>query len=288
MGRLESDRQQNAYDQAASQLAKARIEHDKQKRLFDQDLISESAMQDARFAVDQSELRAKNAQRDLDYTEVRAPISGTITSRNVKVGDSVNQGNPIFEIINLESSVAIIHVPEQYLPMLRADMPARLISPTYDNQVFNGHVKRISPVVEARAGTVEVVVGIRELGALRPGMWVNVELVLETKDEALLIPKRAIVYDNDQIFAFKQYQDTNGVRRAKRFLVEPVNMDKDHIEPKENFAEGDRIVVAGQIGLKDDQPIREMGQPKQIPDPAAFTNHSAAAKPKVAGSTRDK
>jgi membrane fusion protein (multidrug efflux system) len=275
--RLESVRQQNAYDQAASQLAKAKIERDKQKLLFDQDLISESAMQDAQFAVDQADLRAGNARRELEFTEVRAPISGTITSRTVKVGDSVHQGNPVFEIINLESTVAIIHVPEQYLPRLKADMPARLISPTYDNQIFKGYVKRVSPIVEARAGTVEVVVGIRELGALRPGMWVNVELVLESKEDALLIPKRAIVYDNDQIFAFKEYTDAAGIRRARRHLVEPVNLDKENIEPRENFKTGDRIVVAGQVGLKDDQPIREIGQPKTIPDPAASTNALAVA-----------
>ena len=270
--RLENDRQQVDYDTAASQLTKAKIELGRQKRLFDQDLISESAMQDAQFAVDQAELRAKNAKRSLDFTEVRAPIGGTITSRTVKVGDSVNQGTPIFEIINLESTVAIIHVPEQYLPKLKVDMPARLISSTFSEQVFEGYVKRVSPIVEARAGTIEVVVGIRDLGALRPGMWVDVELVLETKDDAILIPKRSIVYDNDQIFAFKQITDTNGVNRAKRFLVEAENMDKEHIEPKENFQVGDRVVVAGQIGLKDGQPIREVGQPKTIPDPKATTN----------------
>ena len=275
--RLENDRQQVDYDQAASQLTKAKIELGRQKRLYDQELISEAAMQDAQFAVDQAELRAKNAKRSLDFTEVRAPIGGTITSRTVRVGDSVNQGTPIFEIINLESTVAIIHVPEQYLPKLKVNMPARLISGTFNNQVFEGFVKRVSPIVEARAGTIEVVVGIRQLGSLRPGMWVDVELVLETKDDALLIPKRSIVYDNDQIFAFKQITDTNGVKRAKRYLVKPVNMDKEHIEPKENFEDGDRIVVAGQIGLKDNQPIREMGQPKTIPDPAAVTNVAALA-----------
>ena len=176
-------------------------------------------------------------------------------------------------------------MPEQYLPKLKEDMPARLISSTFNNQVFEGYVKRVSPIVEARAGTIEVVVGIRKLGALRPGMWVDVELVLETKDDALLIPKRSIVYDNDQIFAFKQITDTNGVNRAKRFLVEAENRDKEHIEPMANFEVGDRVVVAGQIGLKDNQPIREVGQPKTIPDPTATTNAlamvstNAAAKP---------
>ncbi len=267
--RLEDDRQKTEFDQSLGQMEQAKIDLAKKQSLYDQDLISETEYLTAKFNFTQAELRHENNKRQLDYTEVRAPIKGTITSRTVKVGDTVNMGTPIFQIIDLESTVALIHVPEQYLPRLKVDMDARLTSTTYGDKVFPGYVKRISPIVEARAGTVEVVVALKELGPLRPGMWVDVELVLDTKEDALLIPKRAIVYDNDQTYAFKSFTDPNGVKRAKRFLVEPVNIDKEHIEPKENFAEGDKIVVAGQVGMKDLAPIRELGDPKTIAKPEA-------------------
>ena len=284
--RLESDRQQTDYDQAVSQLDQAQIDFDSQKALYDQNLISESDYRNAKFAYDQALLRSKNAERELDYTEVRAPIKGTITSRTVKVGDSVGTGTPIFEIIDLESTVAVIHVPEQYIPKLKTDMQARMISGTLGEQVFEGYVKRISPIVEAQAGTIKVVVGVKDLGALRPGMWVDVELVLDSKDDALLIPKRSIVYDNDQTFAYKVYTDTNGVRRAKRHLVEPVNADKVHIEPTEGFDVGDEIVVAGQTGLKDDSPVRELEpETPEASDSPAVAKDSSAKDAVVSGAT---
>jgi membrane fusion protein (multidrug efflux system) len=259
--RLENDRQQTDYNQALGQLEQARVDFERLDTLYVQQLVSESEYRDAKFALSQAQLRSENAKRELDYTEVRAPIDGTITSRTVKVGDSVGTGTPIFEIIDLESTVAVIHVPEQYIPKLKKDMEARMISNTLGEQVFAGFVKRISPVVEAQAGTIKVVVGVKELGALRPCMWVDVELVLDSKENALLIPKRAIVYDNDQTFAFKTYTDTNGVWRAKRQLVEPHNADKVHIEPGGGFGIGDEIVIAGQSGLKDESPIRELENP---------------------------
>ena len=80
-----------------------------------------------------------------------------------------------------------------------------------------------------------MVVGVKELGPLRPGVWVDVELVLDSKDDAILIPKRSIVYDNDQTYAFKVYQDENGIRRASQSLVVPQNADKEHIEPTSGF-----------------------------------------------------
>ncbi len=258
--RLENDRQKTDYDQAMIQLEKARIDFDNLENLYNQDLISETEYRNAKFTYNQAQLQSETAKRQLDYTEVRAPIKGTITSRTVKVGDQVSNGIPIFEIIDLESTVAIIYVPEQFIPKLKPNMEARLISSTLDNQEFPGFVKRISPIVESKGG-VKVVVGVKELGALRPGMWVEVQLVLDANEDALLIPKQSIVYDNDQTFAFKTYTDTNGVVRVKRHLVVPKNADKIHIEPTEGFEVGDLIVIAGQSGLKDTSPIRELDEP---------------------------
>lgn len=256
--RLENDRQKTEYDQAQTQLEKTRFDFETQESLFLDNLISESDYRNAKFAFEQARLQAENAKRQLEYTEVRAPISGTITSRMVKVGDTVSTGTPIFEIINLESTVAVIHVPEHFLPKLRAGMEARLVSSTLNDGIFPGFVKRIAPIVEARAGTIKVVVRPNEIGPLRPGMWVNVELVLDSKQDALLIPKRAIVYDNDQTYAFKVYTDTNGFKRAKRELVVPRNMDKENIEPIGGFEAGDLIVVAGQSGLKNNSLVRKL------------------------------
>jgi membrane fusion protein (multidrug efflux system) len=173
-------------------------------------------------------------------------------------------------------------VPEQYLPQLRPDMAARLISNTLGDKIFPAHVKRISPIVEARAGTIKVTVGVRELGALRPGMWVDVELVLETKQDAVLIPKKSIVYDNDQTFAYKLHTSTNGVRSVKRQLVLPQNADKVHIEPTGGFAVGEKVVIAGQSGLKENSKIREVGDPdpdaEKTDTASASTNAPAASK----------
>ena len=271
--RLESDKQKNDFDQAKSQFDKEQIDFDRQESLHKDNLISEQEYRNAQFSLTQRRLAFEEAKRQFEYTEVRAPIKGTITLRDVKVGDQVGSGRKIFDIIDFDSTVAVIHVPEQYLPQLKPDIEARLISNTLGDTVFDGYVKRISPIVEARAGTIKVTVGVKKLGALRPGMWVDVELVLDTKQEALLIPKKSIVYDNDQTFAFKLHNDTNGVKRVKRQLVLPENADKVHIEPTDGFAVGEKVVVAGQSGLKENSRIREVGDP----DPATVSTNAPTA-----------
>ena len=159
--RLESDKQKNDFDQAKSQFDKEQIDFDRQESLYGDNLISEQEYRNAKFSLTQRRLAFEEAKRQFEYTEVRAPIKGTITLRDVKVGDQVGSGRKIFEIIDFDSTVAIIHVPEQYLPKLRPAMEARLISNTLGDKVFDGYVKRISPIVEARAGTIKVTVGVQ-------------------------------------------------------------------------------------------------------------------------------
>ena len=106
-------------------------------------------------------------------------------------------------------------------------------------------------------------------------------LVLNTKQDAILIPKKSIVYDNDQTYAFKMHlNSTNNVKSVKRHLVLPLNADKVHIEPTDGFAVGDMIVVAGQYGLKENSLIRELGD--TLPGetnavPATVSTNGAAA-----------
>jgi multidrug efflux pump subunit AcrA (membrane-fusion protein) len=84
---------------------------------------------------------------------------------------------------------------------------------------------------------------------------VDVDLVVATRAEAVLVPKRAVVYDADQMFVYRLGDD----RRVERVFIEPLLTDKDHIEPREGLAAGDRVVVAGQAGLKQDALVRLPG-----------------------------
>ena len=88
-------------------------------------------------------------------------------------------------------------------------------------------------------------------------MYVVVELVTATEATAVLIPRRALVYDQDQVFVYRLEPD----RHVERVLVETRIEDRLNLEPVGGFAEGDLIVVAGQTGLKDGAKVRLPGDP---------------------------
>jgi membrane fusion protein (multidrug efflux system) len=158
-----------------------------------------------------------------------------------------------------------------------------------------GKVDRISPVVDAQSGTVKVTLRIPSNQGLVPGMYVEVELVVAREDDALRVPKRALVYDDVQSFVYrleplpveteapdgddkaddkttektaeKDTEKNTGKNTAppkpadgivRRLLIQPILEDRESIVPAETdgLSAGDRLVVAGQAGLKDGAKVR--------------------------------
>ena len=261
LARLEDDIQRTALKKAENNTSKAREEFERQESLHQQELISDQVYRDARYDLKQLELSVEDAERELAYTEIRAPIAGTITTRQVKLGDEISTGQHLFDIVDFKSIVARVFVPEKELSVLELYQEARVTATAFPNQTFEGHVLRISPIVEANSGMVKVTVAFKDIGPLRPGMYVDVGIVVETKPDAILIPKRALAYDGDQQYVFRLKADRRVERiRLKTGLDAPL-----WVESLADISPGDKIVIAGQTGLKDGSLVRLPGDPDPKP-----------------------
>ena len=251
---LEDEAQRTALRRVESQLDRSRLEFERQERLFEQDLISEQAYNQARYDTEQLELALEDAERELSYATVLAPISGVITERVVNVGDHVETHAKLFQIVDFDSIVARVFVPERQLPGLFVGQPARVLAQSLDGS-RQARVERISPVVDPRSGTVKVTLDIPGNQGLLPGMYVEVDLVAAVEDDALLAPKRALVYDQEQVFVFRVAEGAEGPR-AERLLVSILIESEDVVQLAGDLAEGQRLIVAGQAGLKDGARVR--------------------------------
>jgi membrane fusion protein (multidrug efflux system) len=245
--RLQNDEQRSALSKVSSQLARAEREYARKERLYEQELISEQEFNDATYDLEQLRISLEDAERELGYTEVRAPISGTVTSRLVNLGDQVQIGQHLFDIVDFNSMVALVYVPEKHLQALQSRLPARISTQATGGREYHGVVKRISPIVDPQSGTVKVTIDIGGQPGLRPGMYVDVDLVMAENEDAVLVPKQALVYDNDQMFVYRLQEE----RRVEKVFIEPLLADKFFIEPVEELESGDQVVLAGQAGLKD-------------------------------------
>lgn len=243
--RLQDDEQRSNVAKAAARLDQSRREYERQQKLQEQGLTTEKAFNDALSQYEQDRLALEDAERQLGYTEVRATIGGTVTQRMVNVGDQVNVGSELFALVDFESLVARVYVPEKNLGELEPGLPARLHARAISPEPYAGEVLRVSPVVDPRTGTVKVTVAVGGQPGLRPGLFVDVELVTAVHNTAVRLPKRALVYEGDATYAFVVRDG-----RAQRVGVQPVLADAQWVEPAAGLDAGDSVVVAGQAALK--------------------------------------
>ena len=131
----------------------------------------------------------------------------------------------------------------------------RIESTAFPEKVFNGYVARIAPVVESKSGMIKVTVGFQDVGPLLPGMYVDGSIITSSKPDALLLPKKGILYDGEQRFIFRVKENSE----VERVLLNAGLEDAENVEPISLLKQGDQIVIAGQTGLKD-------GSRVQLPD----------------------
>jgi len=270
LARMEDGVQRSALEKAKTSLDQSRREFNRQKSLWDQKLISEQVFIDAQYNFEQAKLTESDARRELEYTRVRAPISGTLTERMISIGDFVSLNQKLFHITDFSSIVARVYVPEQELKSIKPGTPAEIKSSALGDTPIEGHILRISPVVDPATGTIKTTVAIPQGVGLRPGMYVEVDLVTAIHHDAVLIPKSAVVYDNEQTFVFRLKEG----RRVERVALKALIQDSKFIEPAGGFETGDRIVVAGQSGLKDGALVRLPEDPKPTPTPSGRAKNS--------------
>ena len=222
------------------------------EEMFKRKLLSDQDYERVGFEMEQARLRYDRARLELEHSTIVAPFSGVITERHVQVGARVSSGTQLYDLIKLDDMIARVFVPGQYLMEVAKGQRAEIGSDFMPDQQFDGWVKRISPVVDPRSGTFKVTVGVSDrFEALRPGIFVSVRIITDTREQAVLIPKNAIVYDGEEQYVFAVRDSI-----AQRIFLQPGYESAVEIEALVNFSAGDRVITLGQNGLKDGARVR--------------------------------
>ena len=156
------------------------------------------ALETAQQRLEAARARLRAATIQLEYTEIPSPIDGVITERLVEVGDRVNGNEEVFSVEEFPPLWARIFVPERDLPQLKVAQKAQVRVDTFPDQEFEAAIKMINPTIDATSGTVKVTLEMQRTDRLRPGMFGTVYIATETRPEAIVIPKKAVLRERDE------------------------------------------------------------------------------------------
>jgi HlyD family secretion protein len=260
----------------------ARRAYERAQTLFGQSLIAQSALDDAHSLVDVAENRkraaesqlaiarakvtearaqvaqakaaADRAAEDVANATLRAPIRGTVLSRDVEIG------SPVSSILNLGANATLVmtlgdiaqvfvrgKVDEADIGRVRLGQAARIRVETFKEKVFNGKVTQISPmgVEKDNVTNFEVRVSIDNPGQeLKANMTANAEIVLEEHPDALIIPEAAVTYDA-QKNAFVEVAAPGTKTGRKKVAVKLGVGNGTKIQVLEGLKQGDKVILPG-------------------------------------------
>ena len=156
-----------------------------------QDALEEIRNREAVLAQRQSELAL--ARQALEDTVLRAPIDGAVRERQVTPGEFRSAGTPVLTIVRTDPLRLRLSVPERAVAGLRVGLPVR-VRVEGDSATYDGTLLRLGAAIEEgnRTLPVEATVSNRS-GALRPGTFAAAEIVIERRDEAIVVPADSVV-----------------------------------------------------------------------------------------------
>jgi membrane fusion protein (multidrug efflux system) len=249
---LDGDQLRLELEQSAANLNKLERDYKRNSDLHDKGLIAESAVDNVKSDLDALRASYDIAKLQLSYTDIRAPISGVVSERNIKVGNTIQPNTVVFKVTDLKPLIAYVHAPERELRLLAAEQPAEIAVDAMPGQVFIGKIARVSPVVDPATGTFKITIEVDDpTSSLKPGMFARVGVVYERRANALQIPRTAIVDNDGQATVFVVNKDKAEQRDIKTGLA-----NAGFIEVTEGLKKGEQVVVVGQNGLKTGNLVR--------------------------------
>jgi membrane fusion protein (multidrug efflux system) len=172
--------------------------------------------------------------------------------RHVKMGQEIAVGAKVFRVTDPTPLKASVFVPERELARLKPGQSATVSVDALAGRVFPAIVKLVSPTVDAATATFKVTLEVNDpQGDLKPGMFSRVAIVFERRQDALTIPRIALL-DTDgsaNVFVVR-------AGKAEQRAIRTGLTNAGRIEVTEGLTGGEQVVVVGQTGLKDGNPVK--------------------------------
>ena len=246
-------------NEANANLVNAKRAFTRATELAAKQLIAGADLDTKRAELGVAEARAASARTRVSKSRITAPFAGVTGLRNVSAGDYVNVGQELVQLVRLDPIELDLRAPEVVLSSLAVGQAVRFGVDAFRNEIFEARVVAIAPTVDAGGRSVALRASLSNPDLkLRPGMSARVRITLGTQAMALLVPEQAIWPMGEQKTVFVIQQG-----KAKQVPVEIGTRLPGQVEVTSGLKDGDEVVVAGQLKLRDGAPVQ--GQPPTAP-----------------------
>ncbi len=264
--RVDADNTNAQIDLIESQLASARREYNRSKRLAKEGLVTPQQLDQATSQLEQARLSLKQAKVGKSKSVVRSPFSGTVAAKFTEPGEFTGPGQPIIDLIDTSTIQMNVTVPESAIPYISKGDEVDVVFPSVGRRV-TGTIHRRGVRVAQPTQTFPVEVHIsNETGEILPGMRARVIIPKLTLEDAVVVPRDAILegVNRREAMVVKDLEDSVG--EAALRIVTLGGSRGNAVVVTDGLEVGDKLIVVGHRNVVDGAPVRvvrDRTEPKQ-------------------------
>lgn len=240
---VELDRSQLVaeMDQARANLDDMRQQLARARALRASQAVAEARIDQLEAAARTAEARVRQVQARIEEMKIVAPFDGTVGIRQVSLGALVPPGTVVTTLDDLSRMRIEFSVPELFVARLRPGMAVKAGSPAFGDRRFDGQVTVIDTRIDPATRAVRLISEFDNRdGALRPGLFLNIELTVQQRPDGMIVPEDAIDPVADKAFVFVVRDG-----RAQRLEVRLGARLPGEVEVLEGLRPDDKVVVRG-------------------------------------------
>jgi membrane fusion protein (multidrug efflux system) len=240
--------------EATAALAKANLERARDLRQSNTNSLAELDAADAQ--AKQAQAQAENMRASIAKKTIRAPFAGRLGLRLVNLGQILKEGEAITTLQTMDPIYVNFSLPQQRLPLIAAGNTVRIETDAAPGQTIEGKITAISPEIDPATRNVRVQATVSNVGeTLRAGMFVNVDVVLPTSTEVLMIPVTAVLNApyGDSVFVIDEKKDEKSGKVEKVLRQQFIRVDGakgDFVNVVEGLKPGESVVTSGVFKLR--------------------------------------
>ena len=248
---LDADIAQAEVNEAAASVRASERNRPRIIELATKQMISKADADEALATSEINKAKLASAQARLSKTQIRAPFEGVVGLRQVSVGEYVNAGQALVELVRLNPMEVEFQVPETQAARLAVGQDVQVLNEALPGEQFAAKVSAVAPSVQVSSRSVSVRARLdNSENKLKPGQFAQVKVALQQAAPVLMVPEQAIWPNGEQKTVF--------VVKAGKAEQVPVTLgarEPGWVVVASGLQAGDEVVTAGQMKLFPGAPV---------------------------------
>ncbi len=252
----------------------ARLTYNRSKELVRTRAVSQAQLDTSTANLKSAEAQVAAQQALVDKKSIRAPFDGHVGIRLVDLGQYLTAGQKVTTLQSLDPIFVDFTLPQQSLRLVAIGQPIMLETDAFPGMTFVGKITALDPKLDAQTRNVAVRAEVAKPNQkLLPGMFGSITITIGEPQKRLTLPQTAITYNpyGETVFLIVKGEpgkDGKPTLSAQQKFVKTGETRGDQVTILSGVAEGDTVVTAGQLKLKNGTPV-VINNDIQLPNEAA-------------------